>query len=148
MAYFIFQKNSDNILGNIYKIAENQSDLNSLNIVQLSYKIIEDSQDNFNSVKYGTKYVLTYNGSNIIYQDNVTRYENKEILLNYIKNTKDNILNFLYSNTNHPLHSRWNNYYNQLNSFNLDSITYPLNKSLEQHLNDLGQPSYNPLQLP
>jgi hypothetical protein len=36
----------------------------------------------------------------------------------------------------------------QLNNLNLDSITYPLNKSLEQYFNDLGQPSLNPLQIP
>jgi hypothetical protein len=40
------------------------------------------------------------------------------------------------------------NYYTQLNNLNLDNITYPLNKSLEQYLSDLGQPSYNILQLP
>jgi len=35
-----------------------------------------------------------------------------------------------------------------LNNLNLDSISYPLNKSLEQYFNDLGQPSFNILQLP
>jgi hypothetical protein len=148
MAYFIFQKNSDNIPGNIYRIAENQSDLNNLNIEQSSYKIIEDSQENFNSVKYGTKNILTYNGNNVIYQDQAISYSTKESLLNYIKNTKDIISIYLNSNINHSLYSRWNNYYSQLNNLNLDSITYPLNKSLEQYLNDLGQTSYNTLQLP
>jgi hypothetical protein len=148
MAYFIFQKNSDNIPGNIYRIAENQSDLNNLNIEQSGYKIIEDSQENFNSVKYGTKNILTYNGNSVIYQDQAISYSTKESLLNYIKNTKDIISIFLNSSTNHSLYSRWNNYYSQLNNLNLDSITYPLNKSLEQYLNDLGQTAYNPLQLP
>jgi hypothetical protein len=36
----------------------------------------------------------------------------------------------------------------QLNNLNLDSITYPLNKSLEQYFSDLGQTSLNPLQIP
>jgi hypothetical protein len=148
MAYFIFQKNSDNIQGNIYRIAENQSDLNNLNIEQSDYKIIEDSQDNFNSVKYGTKNILTYNGSSIIYQDQAISYSTKESLLDYIKNTKDIISIYLNSSTNHSLYSRWDNYYSQLSNLNLDSITYPLNKSLEQYFNDLGQTSYNTLQLP
>ena len=51
MVYFIFGKNLDNIEGTIYRIAENQSDLNNLNILQSDYKIIEDSQSNFNLVK-------------------------------------------------------------------------------------------------
>jgi len=49
MSYFIFLKNSDNIEGTIYKIAENQSDLNNINITQSDYKIIQDSQENFNT---------------------------------------------------------------------------------------------------
>ena len=40
MAYFIFRKNTDNLQGNIYRIAENQSDLNNLNIEQSDYKVI------------------------------------------------------------------------------------------------------------
>jgi hypothetical protein len=51
MAYFIFTKNSDNIEGSIYKIAENLNDFNCLNISQSDYKIIEDSESNFNLIK-------------------------------------------------------------------------------------------------
>ena len=36
----------------------------------------------------------------------------------------------------------------QLNSLNLDSIEFPLNKSLEQYFKDQNLPSLNPLQLP
>jgi chloramphenicol O-acetyltransferase len=147
MAYFIFQKNLDNIPGTIYRIAENQSDLNNLNIEQSSYKIIEDSQENFNSVKYGTKNILKYNENSIVYQDQTTSHS-KESLLNYIKNTKDTISIFLNSNINHSLYPRWNNYHSQLTNLNLDSITYPLNKSIEQYFTDLGQPSFHILQLP
>ena len=69
-------------------------------------------------------------------------------LLFYIDNLKYQIKNFTDNNPNHPLFSRWTNYYTQLNNLNLDSVTYPLNKSLEQYFDDLGQPSYNILQLP
>ena len=34
------------------------------------------------------------------------------------------------------------------NNLNLDNIVFPLEKSLEQYFKDLGQPSYNILQLP
>jgi hypothetical protein len=46
------------------------------------------------------------------------------------------------------LYDMWNNYYNQLNTLNLDNITFPFNQSLEQYFNNLGQPSLSPLQLP
>jgi hypothetical protein len=150
MAYFIFQKNLDNVTGTIYRIAENFSDLNYLNIIQSDYKIIEDSQTNFNLVKYGTKYVLKYNNDIITYgiEETETFFSAKENLKNYIFNNKKIIEGFLDNNKNHPLFNQWNNYLNQLNNLNLDLITYPLNKSLEQYFNDLGQPSFNILQLP
>jgi hypothetical protein len=148
MFYFIFGKNLDNISGTLYKIAENQSDLDNLNIDKSIYKIIEDTQINFENVKYSLKNVIKYSGQTITYSDVNPISFNKNDLKNYINSFKEAIQQFLKNNTNHPFYNRWNNYYNQLNSLNLDSITYPLNKSLEQYFNDLGQPSYNILQLP
>jgi len=148
MSYFIFLKNLDNIGGTIYKIAENQSDLNNLNINQPDYKIIEDSQSNFDLVKFGQKFVEKYNNNLITYINQTFLYKNGDELQNYINNFKQQIKQFTNNNPNHPLLNQWNNYYNQLNNLNLDNVTYPLSKSLEQYFNDLGQPSYNILQLP
>jgi hypothetical protein len=148
MAYFIFQKNFDNLEGSLYRIAENQSDLNNFNIIQSDYKIIEDSQINFNFVKFGTKSISKYNDNEITYIDTNVIFKNKNHLQLYVNNLKNTIKLFLDNNTNHSSFNVWNTYYNQLNSLNLDSITYPLNKSLEQYFNDLGQPSYSILQLP
>ena len=148
MSYFIFIKNLDNVPGTIYRIAKNESDLNNLNITQSEYKIIEDSEENFNLVKFGSKYVDKYNNNNIIYLDHIISYKNKNELQSYINNIKTLIKNFTENNPNHLLFNLWTSYYNQLNNLNLDSITYPLNKTLEQYFNDLGQLSLNPLQLP
>jgi hypothetical protein len=148
MAYFIFGKNLDNINGTIYKIAENQNDLNNLNITPSIYQIIEDSQSNFNLVKLENKFPDKYNNNTITYTDRFFLFYDKNEVQNYVDNVKKQIKQFTNNNPNHPLFSRWNDYYNQLNSLNLETITYPLNKSLEQYLDDLGQPSYNILQLP
>jgi len=148
MSYFIFLKNLDNIESTIYKIAENQNDLNNLNITQGDYKIIEDSQSNFDLVKLKNKYPVKYNDNVIIYIDGKNLFKDKESLQNYINSLKNQIIQFTNNNKDHSLFNLWNNYYIQLNSLNLDDIQYPLNKSLEQYLNDLGQPSYNLLQLP
>lgn len=147
MSYFIFLKNLDDIEGTIYKIAENEADLNFLNINKNDYKIIQDTQINFNAVKFSTKSPSKYNGDTIVFslQEN---YLNKINLEQEINNFKKAIKNFTENNPNHPLLNRWNDYYNQLSSLNLDNIAYPLNKSLEQYFNDLGQPSYNILQIP
>jgi hypothetical protein len=148
MSYFIFSKNLDNVEGTIYKIAENQSDLNNLNIIQSEYKIIEDSQFNFDLVKYGNKLPNKYNNNIINFVDFSYSYKKKIELQNYIDTLKDSIKQFLDNNLNHSLFNQWNKYLNQLNDLNLDSITYPMNKSLEQYFKDLGQPSYSILQLP
>ena len=147
MYFFIFSKNSDNIEGTLYKIAQDQFDLDNLNIIQSDYKIIQDSQENFNSVKLNIKQALKYN-NNIITYGNMQNYFTKNTLQSTVVNLKMQIQQFLNNNPNHPLLGRWNNYYNQLNNLDLDSITYPFNNSLEAYFNDLGQPSYNILQLP
>ncbi len=147
MSYFIFIKSFEDSKGSLYRIAENQSDLNNLNIFQTDYKIIEDSIDNFNAVKYGTKIVLEYNLNTIIYVDQINSFD-KNLLQIYINDFKKEIKDFTDNNLDHPLFNRWSNYYTQLNNLNLDNINYPLTISLEQYFNDLGQPSFNILQLP
>jgi hypothetical protein len=148
MYFFIFLKNFDNKSGSLYKIAENQNDLNNLNINQSDYKIIEDTQENFNTVKYQTKAVDKYNNNEIFYVNNSIKFVDKQKLQEYVIILSTQIQIFLDSNSNHPLYNQWNNYKNQLNNLNLNNITYPLNKSLEQYFNDLGQPSFSILQLP
>ena len=159
MAYFIFLKNCDNIQNTIYRIAENESDLNNLNIDLNNYKIIEDSQENFNAVKYSTKDIMKYDNNVITYENMIIIFDDflkdgvlvksaKEYLNDYILNCKSKINQFLKNNQNHPLFNRWNDYYNQLDSLNLDSIQYPLNTSLEQYFKDQNLTSLNPLQLP
>jgi hypothetical protein len=148
MAYFIFGKNLDNIENTLYRIAANESDLNNVNINQSDYKIIEDSDANFNAVKYSTKQAFKYNQNIITYVDLSINFLKLNDLNEYVQGNKTFIKQFLDNNPNHPLFSRWNDYYNQLNSLNLSNITYPLNKSLEQYFYDLGQTSLSPLQLP
>jgi len=148
MSYFIFIKDLDNIDNTIYRIANTQTDLENLNLNQSYYKIIVDSQDNFNAVKLIKKQALKYNQDTITFIDVEVNFQDKIDLNKYILMLKQSIKDFLDNNPNHPIYEQWNSYYNQLNNLNLDSITYPLNKSLQQYFNDLGQPSLNPLQLP
>jgi hypothetical protein len=143
MAYFVFNLNQG-----VYKIAENQNDLDNLNVNKSDYKIIEDSEINFNATKYGTKLPIGYQNNEINYVDCVPSFLSKERLNSFIIYYKDKIQIFIDNNPNHPLKNKWNNYYNQLNSLNLDTLVYPTEKSLEQYFNDLGQPSLNILQLP
>lgn len=147
MAYFIFTKDSDNIVNSIYRIAENELDLNNINIEKTIYKIVEDTNSNFELVKLGKKFPEKYENNSITYISNEFNF-NLKSLKNYIEEYKKNILQFLNNNKNHVLFNRWNDYYNQLNTLNLDSITYPLNISLEQYFKDQNLTYLNPLQIP
>ena len=147
MAYFIFQKDRDGMEGTLYRIAENESSLNNLNIEKSHYKIIEETENNFNLVKYSNKSVFCYNQNIITYKDEIRNFTKKS-LEQYINNYKKQILNYLDVNKNHALFNIWNDNYNQLDNFNLNSIEYPFNKSLEQHFKDQNLPSFSPLQIP
>jgi molybdopterin-guanine dinucleotide biosynthesis protein A len=148
MPYFIFLKNLDNQFNTLVKIASDENELQGLNLDISNYKIIQDSQNNFNNVKLGISNVEKYNNNTIYFVNGVEYSMNKEILQEYINNIKNQIKEFLNNNQSHPLFSLWNNYLNQLSNLDLNSITYPLNKSLEKYFDDLGQLSYSILQLP
>lgn len=148
MAFFIFQKNQNNVDGSLYRISETESDLKNLNIIESDYKIIEDNSISFENFKKNIKTALKYNNNTIEFIDLNIEYSKKEELIKYVDNLKEYIKLFLQNNINHPYYVQWNNYLNQLNLLNPNTITYPLNKSLEQYFSDLGQPSYNILQLP
>lgn len=148
MAYLIFVKDSVN-LNALYRIAENESDLNNLNIEKDNYKIIEIDETKFNLIKNMQESAISYNENNqISFTENTVIFINEEELKQYIESFKIKIKEFFLHSPDHSLKNKWNNYLNQLEALNTLSITYPLNKSLEQYFNDLGQLLLNPLQLP
>jgi hypothetical protein len=147
MSFFIFLKNVPDTTGTIYKIAENQFDLNNLNIIQSDYKIIEDSEENFNLVKNNIKFPSFYDNSFIYFVDVFNSYD-RNLLETIIESYKNKITEFLQNNPDHPLYNKWNNYFNQLNNFDFDALNYPLDMSLEQYFSMKGLTSLNILQLP
>jgi hypothetical protein len=148
MSFFVFTKNMDDVQGSICKIAKNQSDLDNLNIIKSDYKIIQDLELDFNLIQLDNKYPLKYNNNIITYIDVSHLFKDKKTLDASLENKKNLIQNFINNNESHNLFQQWSNYLNQLNSLNLDNINYPLNTSIEQYFSDLGQPSFNILQLP
>jgi hypothetical protein len=148
MAYFLFQKDSEGQIGTHSKIAENQTDLNQLNLKLSDYTIVEDSETNFNFVKLNQKGIVSYSGNTISYIDITSLFENATDLNNYINNIKIVIKQFLDNNANHPQFNKWNSYYSQISNLQTSTITYPLNASLETYFNNLGQTALNVLQIP
>jgi len=149
MAYFIFQKNLPNIEGTIYRVAENDSDLNGLNINKDDYKIIEDNNVNFDDIKSNKIYIVKYdNDDKITFIDGEITFNKLGNLQNYVNNFKNQLKCFLNSNSNHLSFTKWNSYYNQLNDLNYDSFIFPLTLSLEQYFKNNNKPYFTILQLP
>jgi hypothetical protein len=147
MAFFIFL-NQENVNGSIYRIAKTQDDLNNLNIDQNVYKIIIDTEDNFNLVNLSQKYPIKFNGNIITYIDVNGSFLTKEQMQNSINSNIRNINAFLDNNPNHPSFKKWNDYKIILSSLSLKDIVFPYAKSLEEHINSIGQTPINLLQLP
>lgn len=147
MPYFIY--NQINL--SIYKIAENESDLSSLNLPNESYLKVPASQEDFNAVKLNLKHILDYNGETNRLID-LPKLYNKEQTIQYINEYKSSIASFLNNNPQSSVFLRWNNYLNYLNSLNIDLIFPPPNKNatqtLEQYIQSTGNPFYCILQLP
>jgi hypothetical protein len=147
MPYFVYNKNSGN---QIYKTAENDTDLNELIGIGEDYLIIPTSETDFNSVKLNSRSILNYDNVSNKFVDNTWGF-NQESLKEYIKNVCNQIQNFLNSNPNHPKYQQFLNYSNYLKSLIVEIIipgNGSLNMSLEQYLQSIGQPYYSTLQIP
>ena len=149
MAYFIYNKNSEN---QIYKIAENDTDLASLGIAQDNqYLTINASENDFNIVKLNNAEILNYdNVSNRLSNTSIS-YSRFSLQL-YIDTFKKQINYFLNAQPQSVKYTQWNNYLTYLNSLNVNTIISDpngsLNSSLETYINNQGQPYFSFLQIP
>lgn len=157
MAYLIFDKNKDNEIGSIISMAENETDRDNLNIFLDTAKVITIDTETFQNIQLSKKTVLSYNGDTVTYADKevsdeeglkLNGFKIKEDLEDYINSNIERINQFLNNNESHPDYSKWNSYKSQLQALDLDSITFPLNKSLEQYFVENSQTILNPLQIP
>ena len=148
MAYFIYNKNTNN---QIYKIAENDSDLNALIIPQDQYLVVNATQSDFDSVKLNTKSILNYNGSSVELKDIQWGFD-RVSLQNYISGLTNNISDFLNAQPQSPKYQLWKDYQSELISLPIQLVIpnpiVPLTTSLEVYLNSKGKTYLNLLQMP
>ena len=157
MAYLIFDKNKDNEIGSIISMAENETDRDNLNIFLDTTKVITIDTETFQNIQLSKKEVLSYNGDTVTYANKDVNNEEglklngfkiKKDLEAYINNNIEKINQFLNNNESHPDYSKWNSYKSQLQTLDLDSITFPLNKSLQEHFLENSQTVLHALQTP
>ena len=157
MAYLIFNKDLENIQGSLIYIAANEADRDNLNVFLNDVKVIEVDTQTFQDVQLSKKVAISYSGNNVTYENRdvlgddgrkLNGFVNKTSLQNYIDNFIERINMYLDADANHADYSKWNSYKSQLENLDLDGITYPLDKSLEQHFSDNSQTVLHPLQIP
>ena len=75
MAIFVFTKNSNDVVGALYRIAENQTVYDdNKNWDDSMYDLVTVNDSDFNSVKLNNKSVVSKNGDTVSYEDNNWKY--------------------------------------------------------------------------
>lgn len=151
MAYYIFQNDGDN--KNIVKVAENETDKNNLNIVQSQYKIIENTDIDFDKVKTGEIEITNWSGTDTINYNTIT-ISSCATEASHLEDAIDlrlaPIKTYLDNNSGHADYTKWNSYKTQLETLKAasGSQTYPMDNNVEKHFKANSQNYYNILQLP
>jgi hypothetical protein len=152
MAIFIFSKNSNNQLSSLYRIASSQSvyDANK-NWQDDLYDLITVEDTNYNSVKLGTKYVVSKNENEVVYENCIIQFINKKQLTDYINSIIPIFEMWIISNNLKPFASTVTTYLNYIKSIDISSLSIteetPLNSSLESYVENQGITAVHPLEL-
>tara|TARA_R110000765_G_scaffold380124_1_gene471172 strand:- start:232 stop:663 length:432 start_codon:yes stop_codon:yes gene_type:complete len=143
MSYLIF--NSDN---NIVKIASNNSDRDSQNMVLSNHSVVSVSDADFLKVRTNVA-IATYDGTDVTITDLSDNFIESENDLKLIfKDIINIILNFSQNNQDNLLYNSLNNYKEYLENFDTSSLTFPVDKSWEHYCNENSITFYHPLQIP
>jgi hypothetical protein len=152
MSIFIFSKNSNNVLGSLYKIASSQSvyDANK-NWQDDLYDIVTVNDNDYTAVKLEIKYVVSKNGNEVTYENCEVRFTSENQLTSYINNIKTIFEGWLIYNSAKPFASSAITYLNYIKSINVSSLSIteenPLNSSLEAYVESQGIAAVHPLEL-
>ena len=143
MTYLIF--NSDN---NIVRIASNNSDRDSQNMVLSNHSVVSVSDADFLKVRTNVA-IATYDGTDVTITDLSDNFIESENDLKLIfKDIINIILNFSQNNQDNLLYNSLNNYKEYLENFDTSSLTFPVDKSWEHYCNENSITFYHPLQIP
>jgi len=142
MAYLIF--NNDN---HLIKIAANDSDRDSQNIVLSDHIVKSVSDSDFLKVRTDIA-TATYDGTNVTIVDQSTSFPNEAQLKKKINNVINLASDFLRTNQSNSLYNSINDYKLYLEDLDTSSFSFPYEKSIEQYCNENSITFYHPLQIP
>ena len=144
MAYAVFNNNE------ICRIAANENEKNDLNLLFLPAIAKDISDEDFLKLKKNNA-IATISGDTVSITDISSSFENEENLtkhISFLKTVTKDFLNPNSDNNEKILYSTINNYYNTLNSFDVSTITFPLNKSWEDYCEENSIAYVSHLQIP
>tara|TARA_R110000824_G_scaffold126291_1_gene285831 strand:+ start:284 stop:715 length:432 start_codon:yes stop_codon:yes gene_type:complete len=143
MAKALFDKN----INGLYKVCTNDN-INNYNTDLGMYNVVDISDDNFASITKELK-TITYDGTTVSYADAVPNFSTEASLKVVISNRVFQITDFCREcNQSNPLYNGILAYKEALEGIDTSSISYPLEKSLEQYCEENSITYYHPLQIP
>jgi hypothetical protein len=144
MSYLILNLNNE-----LYKIAEDDLEKNAILINrELIQKTISITTQDFQDLQLYKKLFESSDGVNYTLKPSLGYNSDKKEIENYINYLMESIRFFLDNNKQNPMINKWQTYYDYLNSFNINTINFPLNISFEEYLYNNNVSVLNTLQLP
>ena len=124
MAILIFSKNSDNQENSLYRMAANQTvyDENK-NWNDDAYDLVTISDEDYDALKKGTKFVMSKNGSTVNYSEPQEHlYERQNQLKVSVDDKILTLIKWLEANPIKPMSSDVRTYYNWLKDLDLSTV--------------------------
>jgi hypothetical protein len=148
MAKIIFVKNSENKIGSVCHIAQDQNFLDSnKNFDEATVDIIDITTEEFNAIKNGEKSIISHNGGTVTYDtrdSSLDFFITENSLKTYIDVLLERFETYLNFNSSKPLATTVTAYVDWLKNLDTSSLVFPLNTSFEKYASDQGA---NPIHL-
>ena len=135
MPYLFFLKNLID-QNSLYKIADDDSDKNSLQLSEDLYTIIQPTEEKYNKIKQSRYSSLVLNNSlEIVLNEHTAENNilNKKEFDEQISHTIEQIVICRESTSNEEWKSKIDTYINSLKNIDTSILTYPLNVSTVEH---------------
>ena len=108
----------------------------------------EISEADFNNLKNSTKRVSDHDGTNFVYVDMITEFEEENDLTNYLVVVSNAVSEIIKKYPEHPDMTIWTTYKDLIDNFDKSTITFPLATSWEKYCEDNSISYFNLLELP
>jgi len=137
----------------VVSIAENDAHKSVWENFPCAYSFIQISDDDFLKLKNHEQFIVSTDGVNVVYGTHEiltgTKNLSQENYEFYINDVKNRLTNFINGHPESQLRTDATNYLNYLNNtFDISTITFPVNVHLNKYFSDNNITFLRPLQIP